>query len=98
MENNCPICHLPLEGNVPAFCVMFDHSYFIYSKNNIIYFIRIRLGDLRADQLRVNIDYDINNTQITMKTGTIILNKVINLDLSDIDKFKEKIKMYVLFS
>ena len=93
MQNNCPICHQRLEGNSTAFCVMFDHSYFTYSNNNIINSIRIRLGELR-----VNIDYDINNTKIIMKTGTIVLNKVINLDLSDIDKFKEKIKMYVLFS
>jgi hypothetical protein len=109
MERLCPICQIKLtyygaSDNTDYECYppAVDHHYAERVVENKTAIIKIRLGSIN-DRIAIRINYNKNLTEVwrvgpPATSKKTIINHTFVPDFSDLNKLRDKIRTYVLFS
>lgn len=108
-ENNiCPICKNTLsvsdtstQSYADYHCNHKDHFFAKRMMMGQLIKVKLRVPDKDNPPLYIKVNFDDNSTQVWKKHSTIPrinIDHACKLDFSDLDKIKNKIKTYLLFS
>ena len=109
MKHICPICNQSthLDRNDKSFkdyicrTNLDEHVYMYRMIKNVMTQMKVRFTDLDGTKLYFKILYDQDRSEVWTKPNDkerINIGKAFIPDFSDIDKLKQKIKVYLLFS
>ena len=108
MNYSCPICKksLTVKMNTTDYICRDDrnHVYIQRVEDNKITIIKIRLIEVDGSKMFCKIRYDKNISEVWIANNDNIsnqrvqINHALDTDLADLDKLKQKLRTYILFS
>lgn len=113
-QHNCPICQKQLERinkikYIDYQCAGEEHYYGKRIKDSVLTAVKIRFKESDGSKLYIKFYYDTNVTEVWSKKpldqtdqyskqNRIPIDRTFVPDFTDLDKIKQKIKTYLLFS
>ena len=107
-KHNCPLCQAELEVNnklkyIDYSCVYKDDHYYAKRiKDGELTKVKVRFTDpTSGEKLYLKINYDLGGSQVWTKSNDNVRTEIQSVwvpDFSDIDRLKNKIRTYLVFS
>ena len=100
---HCSVCDREMHPEhrisyIDHFCDQNDHEFSIRVKDETVRILRLRLIN-HPERLSIKVYYDEGHSEVWTRTGSqrFIINQIVLLDFSDIEKLKNKLRFLLTF-